>query len=137
MNLIFQTKHKTQIELNFFENSDIKKFYIEPDVVKYKTGSKPQYDLILGTERMKELGIVLDFKTNKITIDEVIFPMRSINHLQGTSMLHVLRLNNSLAMEPNSTQDTTTRAMRILHGGQDDSILSAKLIRIAPETSSF
>jgi hypothetical protein len=26
---------------------------------------------------------------------------------------------------------------RILHGGRDDSILSAKLIRIAPETSSF
>jgi hypothetical protein len=25
----------------------------------------------------------------------------------------------------------------ILHGGRDDSILSAKLIRIAPETSSF
>jgi hypothetical protein len=25
----------------------------------------------------------------------------------------------------------------ILHGGQDDSILRAKLIRIAPETSSF
>jgi hypothetical protein len=24
-----------------------------------------------------------------------------------------------------------------LHGGQDDSILSAKLIRIVPETSSF
>ncbi len=35
MNEIFQTKHKTRIELNFFEYSDSKKFYSELDVVKY------------------------------------------------------------------------------------------------------
>ncbi len=28
-------------------------------------------------------------------------------------------------------------SQKLNHGGQDDSILSAKLIRIAPETSSF
>ncbi len=35
----------------------------------------PQYDLILGTNTMKELGIVLDFKAKMITINEVILPM--------------------------------------------------------------
>jgi hypothetical protein len=36
---------------------------------------------------MKELGIVLDFKAKTIaTIDEIILPMKNINHLQGTSM---------------------------------------------------
>jgi hypothetical protein len=41
-------------------------------------------DLILGTETMKELGIVLDFKTKEITVDEITLPMRNnINHLQG------------------------------------------------------
>jgi hypothetical protein len=68
----------------------------------YKKSSKPQYDLILGTKIMKELGIVLDFKAKMITIDEIILPMRNINHLQGTS-LRALKLNNSLAMEPKST----------------------------------
>jgi hypothetical protein len=57
-------------------------------VVKYKKGSKPQYNLILGTETMKELGIVLDFKAKIITIDAIILPMRNINHLQGASTLH-------------------------------------------------
>jgi hypothetical protein len=41
-----------------------------------------------------------------ITIDEIILPMRNINHLQGASMLHALKLNNGLAMEPKNTQDT-------------------------------
>ncbi len=61
-NGIFQTKLKARIELNFCKYSDSKRFYSEPDVVEYKNASKLQYDLILGTETMKELGIVLDFK---------------------------------------------------------------------------
>jgi hypothetical protein len=42
-----------------------------------------------------------------ITVDEVKLPMRNINYLQGSSTLRVLRLNHSLAMEPQSTQDAT------------------------------
>jgi hypothetical protein len=68
-------------------------------MVEYKKGSKPQYNIILGTETMKELGIMLGFKAKMITIDEIILPMTNINILQGTSMLCVLKLNNSLAME--------------------------------------
>jgi hypothetical protein len=49
---------------------------------------------------MKELGIVLDFKANTISIDEVILPMRNINLLQGASTLPALKLSNSVAMEP-------------------------------------
>jgi hypothetical protein len=50
-----------------------------------------------------------------MTIDEIILPMRNITHLQGASMLHALKLNNSLAMEPQSTQDATKRATWILY----------------------
>jgi hypothetical protein len=52
-NRIFQTKRKARVELNIFEYSDSKRYYSEPDVVEYKEGSRPQYDLILGTETMK------------------------------------------------------------------------------------
>jgi hypothetical protein len=55
-------------------------YYSEPDMVEYEKGSKLQYDLILGTKTMKELGIVLDFKAKTITIDEIILQMRNINH---------------------------------------------------------
>jgi hypothetical protein len=40
--------------------------------------------------------------------------MRNINLLQGASMLCMLKLNNSLAMEPKSTQDATKRGTQIL-----------------------
>jgi hypothetical protein len=49
---------------------------------------------------MKELGIVLDFKARMMTVDEAILPMKNINLLQGASTLCVLKLKNSLAMEP-------------------------------------
>ncbi len=54
-NGIFQTWPKARVELNFFEYSDSKRFYVEPDVVEYNKVSKPQYDLILGTVTMKSL----------------------------------------------------------------------------------
>jgi hypothetical protein len=49
-----------------------------------------------------------------ITVDEVKLPMQNINHLQGSSTLRVLKLNHSLAMEPQSTQEATKRVTRIL-----------------------
>ncbi len=48
LNRMFQTKHKAEIELNFFKYSDSKKYLVEPDIVKYDKNNKPQYDLILG-----------------------------------------------------------------------------------------
>jgi hypothetical protein len=63
---------------------------------------------------MKEFGITLNFRDKMITIDETILPMRDINKLQGASMLKALWHNHSLAMEPQSTQDATDRAMQIL-----------------------
>jgi hypothetical protein len=63
---------------------------------------------------MKEFGIILNFRDKMITIDETILPMRDINKLQGKSMLRALRHINSIAMEPQSTQDMTERATQIL-----------------------
>jgi hypothetical protein len=53
---------------------------------------------------MEELGIVLDFKAKTMAIDEIVLPMRNINHLQGASA----------SMLRASTQDATKRATRIL-----------------------
>jgi hypothetical protein len=111
---MFQTKHKAEIELNFFEYSNTKRYLSEPDIAKYDKKNRPQYDLILGVKTMKKYGIILDFKDKMITVDEVKLPMQNINYLQGSSTLHALKLNHSLAMEPQSTQDTTKCVTRIL-----------------------
>jgi hypothetical protein len=74
-NGMFQTKHKAEIELNFFEYSNSKRYLVEPDIVGYNKNNKPQYDLILGVKTMKKYGIILDFKDKMITIDEVKLPI--------------------------------------------------------------
>jgi hypothetical protein len=99
----FQTKQKAEIELIFFEYSDSKRYLAAPDIVEYNKINKPWYDLILGVKTMKKYGIILDFKDKMITIDEVKLPMQNINYLQGSSTLRVLRFNQSLAMELQST----------------------------------
>jgi hypothetical protein len=60
-NGVFQMRRKARVELNFFEYSDSKRFHMESDVVEYNKDSKLQYDLILGTVSMKEIGIILNF----------------------------------------------------------------------------
>jgi hypothetical protein len=114
LNGMFQTKHKAEIELKFFEYSDSKRYLAEPDIIEYNRDNMPQYDLIFGVKIMEKYGIILDFKNKMITIDEVKLPMQNINHLQGSSILCVLKLNQSLAMEPQSTQDATKRVTQIL-----------------------
>ncbi len=69
-------------------------------MVEYNKDSKPQYDLILGTVTMKEFSIILNFKDKMITIYEIIVLMKNINNLQGASILHAIKHNHSLAMEP-------------------------------------
>ncbi len=63
----FQTERTARVELNFFDYSDSKRYYSEPDVVEDDKDSMQQYDLILGTKTMKIFGIVLDFKAKTIT----------------------------------------------------------------------
>ncbi len=111
---MFQTKRKAEIKLTFFEYFDSKRYFAEPDIVEYNRNNKPQYDLILGVKTMKMYGIILDFKDKMITIDEVKLSMQNINYLQDSSTLRVLKLNHSLAMEPQSTQDLTKHVTWIL-----------------------
>jgi hypothetical protein len=74
-NGMFQTKQKAEIEQNFFEYSDSKRYLEEPDIVKYDRNNRPQYDLILGGKITKTYGIILDFKDKMLIIDEVKLPM--------------------------------------------------------------
>jgi hypothetical protein len=88
LNGIFQTWRKAQVELNFFEYSDSKRFHVEPDVDKCnKDTSKQQYDLILGMVTMSEFGIILNFKDKMIPIHEIILPMGNIYNLQAACIL--------------------------------------------------
>ena len=113
----FYTNERACIDLQFFNYSESKRYSLEPDVVEFERKDKPMFDLIIGAETMKELGIVLDFRTMEITVDEVTLPMRNANQLSTkTKMYQAWRTNNSLRLElePESTQEATKRAVHIL-----------------------
>jgi len=82
---------------------------IQPEIVEYEeTLAKPDFDLIIGTKTMNDLGIILDFSANLITIDSIKLPMQSINKLP-VSDKEALGFNNSLEknQEPKSIELAT------------------------------
>ena len=59
--------------------------------------TKPGFDFILGCNTMKELGIVLDFQTREITLDEISLPMRDIKNLRTRAAANKAQaMNNTI-----------------------------------------
>ncbi len=109
------------------EYSASKSINLVPDIVEYEAGaSEPLYDLIIGKQTLNDIGAVLDFKENTITIDSILLPIRNIVNLQlKPSVTRALRHNTSQAQEPTSTRHATKRAIEILDAKYDKANLSA------------
>ena len=87
----FQNNGRAKLRIKFFEYSTSREYFIQPNVVEFKDPvDKPGFDLILGSKTMKELGIVLDFWTKEITLDEISLPMRDINKLSPRAQIEKL-----------------------------------------------
>ena len=94
-NGIFHTKGTGSLQVNFFEYSNSKTVGIQPEIVEYDESlGKPAFDLIIGTKKLNELVIILNFKTKEITINCIKLPMQSNNELP-TSNKEALGIKNS------------------------------------------
>ncbi len=92
--------------------------------------NEPGFVLILGCYTMKELGIVLDFWTTEITVDEISLPMRDINSLKTRAATEkAWTVNNSIyqstSKEPQSTLKATKRLIKILDAKYEKANLRA------------
>jgi hypothetical protein len=89
---------------------------LHPDIVEYDGDKlkKPVFDLIIGTCTMDELGIILNFKEQEITIDEIALPMRDITNLSLTRKQGLEFNSLACLLEPKSTELATQRTIRIL-----------------------
>jgi hypothetical protein len=73
------------------------------------------YDLIIGEQTIRNLGVKLDFQEKTITIDQILLPMRDIVNLQFKPRItRALRENIRFAQEPISTRGKTKRMVKIL-----------------------
>ena len=76
---------------------------------------KPGFDLILDSSTMKEFGIVLDFQTKEITLDEISLPMRDITKLNTRAQIKKSwSLNNSIYQENTKEPQSTLEATKCL-----------------------
>ena len=100
------------LEFSFPEFNESKRVKIRPDIVELPTSApQPAYDIIIGCETLSQLGCVLNFDDNTITIDQHKLPMRSHNSLRDTKKLN---MQFKPLLEPKSTRDATSRTVQIL-----------------------
>ena len=86
--------------------------HLKPDIVDIpEKDAKPAYDLILGTETLAKLGVILDFESKTITIDQC-----KLNMVSNTSFMDQKSINLQFKeyFEPTSTREATKRAISIL-----------------------
>jgi hypothetical protein len=59
----FKTHRRGNLGIKFLDYSASREYLVHPDIVEYDghSVSQPGFDLILGTNTLKELGIVLNF----------------------------------------------------------------------------
>ncbi len=126
-NNFFQTKKLGEINISFVEYSASKSVHLTPDILEYNAGANaPLYNLIIDNQSLHDIGAVLDFEENTITIDSIIPPMRNIFNLQlKPSVTRALRQNTCLGQEPVSTRNPTKRVVTILDAKYDKADLPA------------
>ncbi len=62
----------------------MKRYFIQLSIVESDTNVmiKPGFDLIFGSNTVKELGIELDFWTKEIKLNEISLPITNTNKLK-------------------------------------------------------
>jgi hypothetical protein len=84
------------------------------------------YDLIIGKQRMHNLGVVLDFQEKTIKIDKILLPMSNITNLQlKPSIIRALRQNTCFAQEPISICSATKRVVEFSDAKYEKTVLPA------------
>ena len=125
----FQTAGRGKLRTKFLDYSTSKEYLVQPDIVEYDSTkmSEPGFDLILGTNTLKELGIILNIWAKEIDIDEIILPMRDINKLSTRSKIEwAWMANNSVTNhEPKTTLEAMKRVVKILDAKYEKADLNA------------
>jgi len=128
-NGIFKTHGMGKLRIRFIDCSASRDNLVQPNIVEYDRRSmrKPVFDLILGTNILKELGIVLNFLTKEIDMDKINLPMRDITKLSTRANIEMAwMVNNSVMIhEPKNTLAATQWVIKILDAKYEKADLNA------------
>ena len=88
------------------EYSSSKIFSVEADIVEIPRHETSPFDVIIGVETMKKMGIVLDFARDVITVDGTSLPMRTVQDLKDPKQVMSIYMES---LEPAATKEATNR----------------------------
>ena len=131
----FTTKKEVKVRFSLPEFCDSKiitgRFKIDSDSTDKGLG----YDMIVGRDLLFKLGVELNFKDEVISWDSMSCPMKDYHSNEDKPKPSRKELKAILTPrdEPKSTQEATTRAMRIL----DSKYEKADLRQIAADATSL
>ena len=126
----FETNKVGNLNMIFPNFSESKIASLKPDIFEIsESAPKPAYDLIIGIQSMFNMGIILNFKTKKITIDEITLDMEPLDALSDQ---RTLNSTYRAYLEPASTREATNRAVEIL----DANYKKADLLQVVKEHCS-
>ena len=123
LNGTFTTTKLVRLELSFPEFSRSKTALLKPDIFNIpKEQPKPVYDLIIGVKSMINLGCILDFQDQRVTLDRVTLPMHPHD-----SLMDPKALNSQFCelLEPAAMREATHRAVEILDAKYEKADLPA------------
>ena len=119
----FTTNKVGILDILFPQFSRSKTAKLKPDIFDVPANQpKPAYDLIIGVKSMIDLGCILDFKDQKVTIDEIVLPMRPHDSFPSQN-----DLNSQFRelLEPSSMRQSTKRTVEILDAKYEKADLPA------------
>ena len=84
---------------------------MEADIVEIPKHENSPFDVIIGVETMRKMGIVLDFDRDVITVDGTSLPMGTVQDLKDPKQVMSIYMES---LEPAATKEATNRAVKIL-----------------------
>ena len=127
----FTTTKVGSLDLTFPEFSRSKRFSLRPDIQVIPESEEPVFDLIIGTESLQRFGVVLNFGTSRVTIDQITTPMQPLKAFMRSTKKIIKSHRTGIKfppineLEPISTREATKRATEILDATYEKADLAA------------
>ena len=102
----------------------LKQMKLPTDILEYDgKAPEPMFVLIIGTKSMEEFGIILDFVSKEITIDQMKLPMQTLKRIKNPKRRFLI-YKQVYYNEPIAIEEISKQKIRILDAKYEKANLS-------------
>ncbi len=107
----FNTKHKAMVDFKLIELSLNKEISWTVHVDDTTDPNKSQFDMIIGTDLMSELGINIDFDTKRLKWEENEIPLHQYGSEDDSNHVYEVYLDEMVAPNVKQSMDRSTKIL--------------------------